>query len=368
MWRCGAGFTLVVLEEEEDEEEDEEEEEEGVERAVVAKRLSALDYLTLALADGPLAKDRLLARAAELGSDSRHLRSYLAPARRAKDDRITEHMQAFRLTPKGRRLADKLAQNTVTVSEPEAVPPAAISESEAVPPPAVTTTLSVTEHICLALAKHGRLSRADLLTRVSEGGCNSENVGTYLGPQRREQRGLFDVEGDEFVLTKDGAEVAAGLGVEPTYVQGQRSVERPATPPWVRVAEENERTGNGRPHKIVVVSDAHRCKMAEQIVADEQAASEAGTANTYSNSAFRHDERDWEMVPKLDRQGEQRGWEFSVPTFNTSNPIALERQLYVAYCHEPAANLGEFTTKAKLFRFHQANPQRTLADPTGAAP
>ena len=74
------------------------------------------------------------------------------------------------------------------------------------------------------------------------------------------------------------------------------------------------------------------------------------------------------MVPKLDRQGEQRGWEFSVPTFNTSNPIALERQLYVAYCHEPAANLGEFTTKAKLFRFHQANPQRTLADPTGAAP
>ena len=46
----------------------------------------------------------------------------------------------------------------------------------------------------------------------------------------------------------------------------------------------------------------------------------------------------------------------------------LERQLYVAYCHEPAANLGEFTTKAKLFRFHQANPQRTLADPTGAAP
>ena len=170
------------------------------------------------------------------------------------------------------------------------------------------------------------------------------------------------------MLTKDGAKVAAGLGVEPTYVQGQRSVERPATPPWVRVAEENERTGNGRPHKIVVVSDAHRCKMAEQIVADEQAASEAGTANTYSNSAFRHDERDWEMVPKLDRQGEQRGWEFSVPTFNTSNPIALERQLYVAYCHEPAANLGEFTTKAKLFRFHQANPQRTLADPTGAAP
>ena len=64
----------------------------------------------------------------------------------------------------------------------------------------------------------------------------------------------------------------------------------------------------------------------------------------------------------------QRGWEFSVPTFNTSNPIALERQLYVAYCHEPAANLGEFTTKAKLFRFHQANPQRTLADPTGTAP
>ena len=64
----------------------------------------------------------------------------------------------------------------------------------------------------------------------------------------------------------------------------------------------------------------------------------------------------------------QRGWEFSVPTFNTSHPIALERQLYVAYCHEPAANLGEFTTKAKLFRFHQANPQRTLADPTGAAP
>ena len=147
----------------------------------------------------------------------------------------------------------------------------------------------------------------------------------------------------------------------------QRSVERPAARP-VRVAEENERTGNGRPHKIVVVSDALRCKMAEQIVADEQAASEAGTANTYSNSAFRHDERDWEMVPKLDRQGEQRGWEFSVPTFNTSNPIALERQLYVAYCHEPAANLGEFTTKAKLFRFHQANPQRTLADPTGAAP
>lgn len=40
----------------------------------------------------------------------------------------------------------------------------------------------------------------------------------------------------------------------------------------------------------------------------------------------------------------------------------------MAYCHEPAANLGEFTTKAKLFRFHQANPQRTLADPTGAAP
>ena len=76
--------------------------------------------------------------------------------------------------------------------------------------------------ICLALAEHGRCSRADLIRCVSEGGCGSENVGKYLAQKRREKRGMFDLDDENFVLTKEGAQLAVNLGVEPTYVQGRR--------------------------------------------------------------------------------------------------------------------------------------------------
>ena len=88
--------------------------------------------------------------------------------------------------------------------------------------PSERVKLCVVDHICLALAEHGRLSRADLIRCVSEGGCDSENVGRYLGQKRREKRGMFDLDDENFVLTKEGAQLAVNLGVEPTYVQGRR--------------------------------------------------------------------------------------------------------------------------------------------------
>jgi hypothetical protein len=178
----------------------------------------------MALADGELTKRPLLARAAALGcaSNSSYLGSYLAPARRAKDGLITEYLQSFALTPKGRRHANELV-HTVTVSDPEAASaPAVTTTGAGAASPSERVKLCVVDHICLALAEHGRLSRADLIRCVSEGGCDSENVGRYLGQKRREKRGMFDLDDENFVLTKEGAQLAVNLGVEPTYVQGRR--------------------------------------------------------------------------------------------------------------------------------------------------
>ena len=220
----GRGVKRRVREEEGEEEEDEEDEGEGEEQTAVAQGLSALDYLVMALADGELTKRPLLARAAALGcaSNSSYLGSYLAPARRAKDGLITEYLQSFALTPKGRRHANELV-HTVTVSDPEAASaPAVTTTGAGAASPSERVKLCVVDHICLALAEHGRLSRADLIRCVSEGGCDSENVGRYLGQKRREKRGMFDLDDENFVLTKEGAQLAVNLGVEPTYVQGRR--------------------------------------------------------------------------------------------------------------------------------------------------
>ena len=65
------------------EEVEEKEEEEVEEAAVVAETLTALDYLVIALAEGSLVLDTLLARAAALGCNCKDVQLYVAPAQKS---------------------------------------------------------------------------------------------------------------------------------------------------------------------------------------------------------------------------------------------------------------------------------------------
>ncbi len=99
------------------EEVEEKEEEEVEEAAVVAETLTALDYLVIALAEGSLVLDTLLARAAALGCNCKDIQLYVAPAQRARDGVITKCRNTFQLTAKGRRRARDLPP-LVTLPEP----------------------------------------------------------------------------------------------------------------------------------------------------------------------------------------------------------------------------------------------------------
>ena len=91
--------------------------EEVEEAAVVAETLTALDYLVIALAEGSLVLDTLLARAAALGCNCKDIQLYVAPAQRARDGVITKCRNTFQLTAKGRRRARDLPP-LVTLPEP----------------------------------------------------------------------------------------------------------------------------------------------------------------------------------------------------------------------------------------------------------
>ena len=74
------------------------EEEEGA-AAPLASR--AVDFLILALAEGPLDRDTLIENAQALGSQNKNLDVYLAQSKRERDGYITLYLDRFELTRKG---------------------------------------------------------------------------------------------------------------------------------------------------------------------------------------------------------------------------------------------------------------------------
>ena len=89
-----------------------EEEEEAV--APLASR--AVDFLILALAEGPLDRDTLIEKAEALGCQNKNLEVYLRQRKREEDGYITLYLERFELTRKGRDQVAALGGPVVVVS------------------------------------------------------------------------------------------------------------------------------------------------------------------------------------------------------------------------------------------------------------
>ena len=77
----------------------------------------AVDYLVLALADGPLERDGLIEAAQALGSKNKHLGVYLGQQKREADGFITQYLGRYELTRKGREQVTALGGPIVVVQE-----------------------------------------------------------------------------------------------------------------------------------------------------------------------------------------------------------------------------------------------------------
>ena len=96
----------------------EKEEEAPVAGAVATAAPSrAVDYLVLALADGPLERDGLIEAAQALGSKNKHLGVYLGQQKRETDGFITQYLGRYELTRKGRQQLKALGGPVVVVQE-----------------------------------------------------------------------------------------------------------------------------------------------------------------------------------------------------------------------------------------------------------
>ena len=77
----------------------------------------AVDYLVLALAEGPLERDALIEAAQALGSKNKHLGVYLGQQKREADGFITQYLGRYELTRKGREQVTALGGPIVVVQE-----------------------------------------------------------------------------------------------------------------------------------------------------------------------------------------------------------------------------------------------------------
>ena len=77
----------------------------------------AVDYLVLALAEGPLERDALIEAAKALGSKNKHLGVYLGQQKRETDGFITQYLGRYELTRKGRQQLKALGGPVVVVQE-----------------------------------------------------------------------------------------------------------------------------------------------------------------------------------------------------------------------------------------------------------
>ena len=77
----------------------------------------AVDYLVLALAEGPLERDALIEAAKALGSKNKHLGVYLGQQKRETDGFITQYLGRYELTRKGRQQLKALGGPVVVVQQ-----------------------------------------------------------------------------------------------------------------------------------------------------------------------------------------------------------------------------------------------------------